>query len=105
MPILVTGAAGFIGAYACRALRARGETVVGLDNHNDYYDPRLKRDRVAALCPEVDIRVLDRQGTHELFAAKRTYHSQIADAVVPEKPLTVGPGYHLNPEAEENQGG
>ena len=53
----------------------------------------------------VSIRVLDRQGTHELFAAKRTYHSQIADAVVPEKPLTVGPGYHLNPEAEENQGG
>ena len=54
---------------------------------------------------DVSIRVLDRQGTHELFAAKRTYHSQIADAVVPEKPLTVGPGYHLNPEAEENQGG
>ena len=51
------------------------------------------------------IRVLDRQGTHELFAAKRTYHSQIADAVVPDKPLTVGPGYHLNPEAEENQDG
>jgi UDP-glucuronate 4-epimerase len=59
MPILVTGAAGFIGAYACRALRARGEAVVGLDNYNDYYDPRLKRDRVAALCPGVDIRALD----------------------------------------------
>ena len=59
MPTLVTGAAGFIGAYACRALRARGESVLGLDNYNDYYDPRLKRDRVAALCPEVDIRALD----------------------------------------------
>ena len=70
MPTLVTGAAGFIGAYTCRALRARGEAVVGLDNYNDYYDPRLKRDRVAALCPDVDIRVLDlvdRDGLAALF--------------------------------------
>ena len=59
MTILVTGAAGFIGAYVCRALRARGESVVGLDSYNDYYDPRLKRDRVAALCPDADIRALD----------------------------------------------
>ena len=70
MSILVTGAAGFIGAYVCRALRARGDAVVGLDNYNDYYDPRLKRDRVAALCPEVDIRALDlgdRDGLAALF--------------------------------------
>jgi UDP-glucuronate 4-epimerase len=70
MAILVTGAAGFIGAYTCRALRARGEAVVGLDNFNDYYDPRLKRDRVAALCPDVDIRALDltdRDGLGALF--------------------------------------
>ena len=70
MTILVTGAAGFIGAYVCRALRARGESVVGLDSYNDYYDPRLKRDRVAALCPDVDIRALDltdRDGLAALF--------------------------------------
>jgi len=70
MTILVTGAAGFIGAYTCRALRARGDAVVGLDNFNDYYDPRLKRDRVAALCPDVDIRALDltdRNGLAALF--------------------------------------
>jgi UDP-glucuronate 4-epimerase len=70
MSILVTGAAGFIGAYVCRALQARGETVVGLDNYNDYYDPQLKRDRVAALCPRVDIRTLDladRDGLAALF--------------------------------------
>jgi UDP-glucuronate 4-epimerase len=59
MTTLVTGAAGFIGAHACRALQARGERVVGLDNYNDYYDPQLKRDRVAALCPDVDIRAID----------------------------------------------
>lgn len=70
MTILVTGAAGFIGAYACRALRARGEPVVGLDNYNAYYDPQLKRDRVAALCPDVDVRALDlcdRDGLAALF--------------------------------------
>jgi UDP-glucuronate 4-epimerase len=59
MTILLTGAAGFIGAYVARALLARGDRVVGLDNFNDYYDPQLKRDRVAALCPELDLRVVD----------------------------------------------
>ena len=43
MTILVTGAAGFIGAHVCRALKDRGDVVVGLDNYNDYYDPQLKR--------------------------------------------------------------
>ncbi|RRN55542.1 SDR family NAD(P)-dependent oxidoreductase [Pseudoxanthomonas sp. SGNA-20] len=74
MTVLVTGAAGFIGAYICRALAARGDQVVGLDNYNDYYDPALKRDRVAALCPRVDIRRLDladRQGLATLFAEVR----------------------------------
>lgn len=59
MTTLVTGAAGFIGAYVARALIARGERVVGADNFNDYYDPQLKRDRVAALCPTLDLRKLD----------------------------------------------
>lgn len=70
MTTLVTGAAGFIGAYVCRALQARGEAVAGLDNFNAYYEPRLKRDRVAALCPGVDIHALDlvdRDGLQALF--------------------------------------
>ncbi|TKR29320.1 NAD-dependent epimerase/dehydratase family protein [Luteimonas gilva] len=70
MTILVTGAAGFIGAYVCRELRRRGEAFVGLDNFNDYYDPRLKRDRGAALCADADIRALDltdRDGLAALF--------------------------------------
>jgi UDP-glucuronate 4-epimerase len=74
MPILVTGAAGFIGAYVCRALAARGEHVVGLDNFNDYYDPQLKRDRVAALCPGLTIEVADvadRAALERLFDAHR----------------------------------
>lgn len=70
MTILVTGAAGFIGAYVCRALRARGESVIGLDNYNDYYPPQLKRDRVAALCPDVEIveaDLADRAALHAVF--------------------------------------
>src|SRR3954469_19756425 len=49
MTIIVTGAAGFIGFHVGDRLLARGETVIGLDNVNAYYDPRLKRDRLAEL--------------------------------------------------------
>ena len=49
MSILVTGAAGFIGLHVARALLARGEQVIGVDNLNDYYDVRLKRARLARL--------------------------------------------------------
>ena len=52
MAILVTGAAGFIGFSTARALLARGEQVVGIDNLNDYYDPRLKLARIEILTAE-----------------------------------------------------
>jgi UDP-glucuronate 4-epimerase len=51
MTVLVTGAAGFIGMHVCRLLLQRGERVVGLDNLNDYYDPRLKQARLKQLQP------------------------------------------------------
>ena len=47
MKVLVTGTAGFIGAALVLKLLGRGDTVVGVDNHNDYYDPQLKADRLA----------------------------------------------------------
>jgi UDP-glucuronate 4-epimerase len=47
--VLVTGAAGFIGMHVCEALLARGDTVLGIDNLNDYYDPALKHARLARL--------------------------------------------------------
>ena len=47
--ILVTGAAGFIGMHVARRLLADGHIVVGLDNLNPYYDPRLKEARLARL--------------------------------------------------------
>ncbi len=52
MRILVTGAAGFIGAATCEALLRRGDTVVGVDNLNDYYSPALKRARLDRLTPQ-----------------------------------------------------
>ena len=47
MIVLVTGAAGFIGSSLAIGLLKRGDIVVGVDNHNDYYDPALKEDRIA----------------------------------------------------------
>ena len=47
MKILVTGAAGFIGSTLILRLLARGDTVIGIDNHNDYYDPAIKEARLA----------------------------------------------------------
>ena len=46
MKLLVTGAAGFIGSELCISLLNRGDLVVGIDNHNDYYDPNLKESRL-----------------------------------------------------------
>ena len=53
-PILVTGAAGFIGANVCRDLLEKGCTVVGVDNLNDYYDVALKYHRLEALHQHAD---------------------------------------------------
>ncbi len=46
MRVLVTGAAGFIGSEVSMKLLARGDVVIGIDNHNDYYDPGLKEARL-----------------------------------------------------------
>jgi len=72
-PVLVTGAAGFIGYHVARRLLERGETVLGLDNLNDYYDVRLKKARLAQLKPfkKFEFRKLDlvnRKGMAALFA-------------------------------------
>src|SRR5687768_18213551 len=48
-PVLVTGSAGFIGFHTAQRLLARGETVLGIDNLNSYYDPALKQARLDAL--------------------------------------------------------
>ena len=72
-PILVTGAAGFIGFHTAKRLLAEGHAVVGLDNLNSYYDPTLKEARLAILQEEEGftfhkLELADRDGMEGLFA-------------------------------------
>ena len=47
--IIVTGSAGFIGSTLCLKLLERGDNIIGIDNHNDYYDPKIKEARLQRL--------------------------------------------------------
>ncbi|HEY0599426.1 NAD-dependent epimerase/dehydratase family protein [Brevundimonas sp.] len=72
-PVLVTGSAGFIGFHTARRLLARGETVVGVDNLNSYYDPALKQARLEGLLAQPGyvhhtLDLADRPGMAALFA-------------------------------------
>jgi UDP-glucuronate 4-epimerase len=72
-PVLVTGSAGFIGFHTAQRLLARGETVVGLDNLNSYYDPALKHARLERLQAHPNyihhtLDLADRQRMTALFA-------------------------------------
>ena len=49
MNILVTGSAGFIGFSVSQELLKKGNNVIGIDNHNNYYDPKLKEERYKIL--------------------------------------------------------
>jgi UDP-glucuronate 4-epimerase len=76
MKILVTGAAGFIGFHAAKTLLARGDTIIGLDNLNDYYDVSLKQARLDELAPHknfsfVKTDLKDRTAIEKLFAAQK----------------------------------
>jgi len=73
--VLVTGAAGFIGYHVSRYLCERGDTVIGIDNLNDYYDPSLKLARLDQLKSFAGFRfqkldIVDRVGLENLFSSE-----------------------------------
>src|SRR5437016_12248862 len=76
MKILLTGAAGFIGFHVSQRLLDRGDEVLGVDNLNDYYDPKLKESRLALLEVRDGFRffredIADAEAMRKLFASER----------------------------------
>jgi len=76
MKVLVTGTAGFIGMHVSKLLLDRGDEVVGVDNLNDYYDPRLKQDRLEQLTSYTNFEfyrldIADRTAMEDLFAKEK----------------------------------
>jgi UDP-glucuronate 4-epimerase len=76
LKVLVTGSAGFIGSALTLQLLARGDSVIGIDNHNDYYDPALKEARLARHADHpnythIRMSLEDREGIKELFATHK----------------------------------
>lgn len=74
--ILVTGAAGFVGYYLSERLLQEGHNVVGIDNLNDYYDVKLKHERLNKIKEHpaftfVEMDLADKEAIHELFAANK----------------------------------
>lgn len=78
MKVLVTGSAGFIGSTLVLRLLERGDTVIGIDNHNDYYDPALKEARLARFAKHPNythlrIDLADRKAIHDCFTTHQPH--------------------------------
>ena len=76
MKILVTGSAGFIGSALTLRLLDRGDTVVGIDNHNDYYDPAIKEARLDRCIghpsyKHLRVDLADREAIEEAFSTHK----------------------------------
>ena len=70
--IIVTGSAGFIGFSLCIKLLERGDSIIGIDNHNDYYDPKIKDARLQRLVKYKNYKhyrldLIDKSGLDKIF--------------------------------------
>ena len=81
MKVLVTGAAGFIGSALSIKLLDRGDIVIGIDNHNDYYDPELKEARLARHFSHKNYTHI-RMDIEDNNAVKKIFHEHNFDCVV-----------------------
>jgi len=92
MTVLVTGAAGFIGAAVCERLLERGERVVGIDNLNSYYDPSLKQarlDRLDGIAPSAPLPSAAGQGLWNFHRLDLADGEAMADLFAATKPRAV----------------
>jgi len=83
--ILLTGAAGFIGSNTASALLSRGDTVVGVDNLNDYYDPARKQanlDEVRAAAPDPEKFIFHRTDIRDEEAMEALFAEHAFDAII-----------------------
>jgi len=76
LKVLITGSAGFIGSTLALRLLERGDTVIGIDNHNNYYDPRIKEDRLARFADypgytHLRLDLANREGIYACFDAHK----------------------------------
>jgi UDP-glucuronate 4-epimerase len=79
MRILVTGGAGFIGSHLVEKLLAGGHGVAILDDFNDYYDPEIKRENIAAVSKDVAIHRVD---LREDAAVRNLFHGEKFDTIM-----------------------
>jgi UDP-glucuronate 4-epimerase len=79
MRILVTGGAGFIGSHLVEKLLASGDQVAILDDFNDYYDPRIKRENIASVSRDISIHQVD---LRDAQAVRSLFHQEKFEIIV-----------------------
>lgn len=99
--ILVTGGAGFIGSYTVKKLVEKGHSVVVIDNFNEYYDPKLKRDRIKILLSDLEFKLYETD-ISEFKDLKEIFKENDIDIVI-HQAAQAGVRYSLeDPFAYEN---